>query len=276
MFQKTVGFRIFFFASLILIGIFVFFPLLWMINTALKPASQTFTLSFFTGGLTLDNFRAVLKDDRIMVYLRNSLIVSSISSVMATAVSAMAAYSFSKFRYRGRKSVMVVIMVSQAFPHAVLLLTIYTIMRKVGLLDNYLSLVLSYITFTLPVATWMLKTYFDQIPDALLESARIDGASAGRIMFQIILPLAIPGLISIAIYGFVWAWNDLLYSLTLVTSAAKRTLAPGLIMTYMGEFNTNWANMMAASILVSIPVTLIFIFLQRYFIQGMTSGAVKG
>ena len=95
-------------------------------------------------------------------------------------------------------------------------------------------------------------------------------------MFQIILPLAIPGLISIAIYGFVWAWNDLLYSLTLVTSAAKRTLAPGLIMTDMGEFNTNWANMMAASILVSIPVTLIFIFLQRYFIQGMTSGAVKG
>ena len=109
-----------------------------------------------------------------------------------------------------------------------------------------------------------------------MESAKIDGAGRVQIMTRIVMPLAVPGLISVAIYGFVWAWNDLLYSLTLVTSADKRTLAPGLILTYMGEFTTNWAEMMAASILVSLPVTLIFIFLQRYFIQGMTAGAVKG
>ncbi|MEA5015594.1 MAG: carbohydrate ABC transporter permease [Candidatus Limiplasma sp.] len=276
MFQKTVGFRIFFFASLVLIGLFVFFPLLWMVNTALKPSSETFTLSFFSSQMTLANFLAVLSDQRILVYLRNSLVVSSISSVLATTVSAMAAYSFSKFRYRGRRALMTGIMLSQAFPHAILLLTIYTVMRKLGLLDNYLSLVLSFITFTLPTATWTLKAYFDQIPDALMESARIDGASPLQIMVKVILPLAVPGLISIAIYGFVWAWNDLLYSLTLVTGADKRTLAPGLILTYMGEFTNNWSNMMAASILVSLPVTLIFIFLQRYFIQGLTSGAVKG
>lgn len=276
MFQKTIGFRIFFFASLILIGIFVFFPLLWMLNTALKPAADTFTLSFFSTLPTLENFRAVLEDARIMVYLRNSLTVSGISCLMSTVVSALAAYSFSKFRYRGRKGLMITIMVSQAFPHAILLLTIYTVMRNVGLLDNYLSLVLSFITFTLPTSTWMLKSYFDQIPDALMESAKIDGASPWQIMIRIVMPLAVPGLISVAIYGFVWAWNDLLYSLTLVTSADKRTLAPGLILTYMGEFTTNWAEMMAASILVSLPVTLIFIFLQRYFIQGMTAGAVKG
>ena len=171
---------------------------------------------------------------------------------------------------------MVTIMISQAFPHAILLLTIYTVMRNVGLLDNYLSLILSFITFTWPTSTWMLKSYFDQIPDALMESAKIDGAGRVKIMTRIVMPLAVPGLISVAIYGFVWAWNDLLYSLTLVTSADKRTLAPGLILTYMGEFTTNWAEMMAASILVSLPVTLIFIFLQRYFIQGMTAGAVKG
>lgn len=276
MFQKTVGYRVFFFVSLVVIGIFVFFPLLWMLNTALKPAAETFTLSFFSTIPTLDNFRDVLSDHRILVYLRNSLIVSAISCALSTLVSALAAYSFSKFRYRGRKSLMITIMVSQAFPHAILLLTIYTVMRKLGLLDNYLSLVLSFITFTLPMATWMLKTYFDQIPDALMESARIDGASPIQIMMKVIMPLAVPGLISVAIYGFVWAWNDMLYSLTLVTSADKRTLAPGLIMTYMGEFTTNWANMMAASIVVSLPVTLIFVLLQRYFIQGMTSGAVKG
>ena len=109
----------------------------------------------------------------------------------------------------------------------------------------------------------------------MAEPGKIDGAGQLRILFQIILPLAVPGMISIAIYGFVWGWNDLLYSLTLVTEASRRTFAPGLVMTFMGEFTTNWGNMMAA-VFVSIPVTLVFIFLQRYFIQGLTSGAVKG
>ncbi len=275
MFNKTLGYRVFLVTALILIGVFVFFPLTWMLNTALKPSKEIFTMSYFTS-FTLDNFANVLKDGRILQYLRNSLVVSLLSSLFATLVSALAGYSFSKFRYRGRKTIMVLVMMAQAFPHAILLLTIYTVMRKVGLLDNYLSLVLSFITFTLPVGTWTLKSYFDQIPDALIESAKIDGAGPLRIMRQIIFPLAVPGMVSIAIYGFVWSWNDLLYSLTLVTTARKRTLAPGLILTYMGEFQSNWSNMMAASILVSIPVTVMFIFLQRYFIQGLTSGAVKG
>lgn len=275
MFQKTLGYRIFMIISIVIIGTFVFFPLLWMINTALKPSADTFKLTFFSSRLTLDNIKSVLQDQRILIYLKNSLIVASISSVMSTLVSSLAAYSFSKFRYSGRKVIMIIIMISQAFPQAVLLLTIYTVMKKLGLLDNYLSLVLSFITFTLPMGTWMLKSYFDQIPDALMESAKIDGASPFQIMTKIVMPLAVPGLIAVAIYGFVWAWNDMLYSLTLVTSSSRRTLAPGLIMTYMGEFTTNWANMMAASVIVSIPVTLMFILLQKYFIQGMTAGAVK-
>ncbi len=275
MFQKTLGYRIFMIVSIVIIGTFVFFPLLWMINTALKPSADTFKLTFFSSRLTLDNIKSVLQDQRILIYLKNSLIVASISSVMSTLVSSLAAYSFSKFRYSGRKAIMIIIMLSQAFPQAVLLLTIYTVMKKLGLLDNYLSLVLSFITFTLPMGTWMLKSYFDQIPDALMESAKIDGASPFQIMTKIVMPLAVPGLIAVAIYGFVWAWNDMLYSLTLVTSSGRRTLAPGLIMTYMGEFTTNWANMMAASVIVSVPVTLMFIMLQKYFIQGMTAGAVK-
>lgn len=275
MFSKTTGFKIFFWTALILIGAFVFLPLLWMINTALKPSSQTFTLGFFTS-FTLENFKNVITDQRILCYLKNSLMVSILSSLLSTLISACAAYSFSKFRYRGRKSAMTLIMMSQAFPHAILLLTIYLIMRNLGLLDSYLSLVLSFITFTLPVGSWTLKNYFDQIPNALIESAKIDGAGQLAVLRKVIFPLAVPGMISVAIYGFVWSWNDLLYSLTLVTSADKRTLAPGLILTYMGEFQSNWANMMAASIVVSVPVTLMFIFLQRYFIQGMTAGAVKG
>lgn len=276
MFQKTKGFRIFFWVSLVTISTFVFFPLLWMINTALKPGSETFSLYFFTGPLTLGNFKHVITDPQILTYLRNSLIVSFSSSFFATLVSAFAGYSFAKFRYRGRKLTMSLFMMSQAFPQAILLISIYLMMQKLGLLGSYWALLLSYVTFTLPVGTWTLKSYFEGIPTALIESGKIDGAGQFRILFQIVLPLAIPGMISIAIYGFVWSWNDLLYSLTLVTEASRRTLAPGLVMTYMGEFTSNWGNMMAASILVSIPVTLVFIFLQRYFIQGLTSGAVKG
>lgn len=276
MFQKTNAFKVFFVVSLLTIGAFVFLPLLWMINTALKPTDMTFTSYFFTGPLTFDNIIHILTDPKVMNYLKNSLIVSFGSSFMATLVAAFAGYSFSKFRYRGRKFVMGMFMMSQAFPQAILLLSIYMLMNKTGLLGSYWALIISYVVFTLPVGTWTLKSYFDAISDSLIESAKMDGAGNFRIMMQIVFPLAVPGMISIAIYGFVWAWNDLLYAMTLVTDNARKTLAPGLVMTFLGEASTNWGYMMAASIVAAIPVMIIFVFLQRYFIQGLTAGAVKG
>ena len=225
--------------------------------------------------VTLDNIIKILTDKTIMTYLKNSLIVSFMSSFAATLVSSFAAYSFSKFRYRGRKLVMGAFMMSQAFPQAILLLSIYLMMQKLGLLGSYWSLMISYVVFTLPVGTWTLKGYFDGIPDSLIESAKIDGAGNFRIMSRIVFPMAVPGMVSIAIYGFVWSWNDLLYSMTLVTDPARRTLAPGLVMTFLGETSSNWSAMMSASIVAAIPVTIIFVFLQRYFVAGLTSGAVK-
>ncbi|WP_228441249.1 carbohydrate ABC transporter permease [Novibacillus thermophilus] len=259
-----------------LIGFFVFFPLYWMFNTALKTPEEVFLPTLFPNNPTLSNFTSALTDGLLLNYLKNSLFVAILSSFFATMVSAYAGYSFSKFRYRGRKTFMVSILISQVFPHAVLLLSIYVMMQAFGLLDNYLSLILSFIVFVLPVGTLTMKAYFDQLPDALIESAKIDGANQCRIIHKIIFPISIPGMISTAIYGFVWSWNDLLYSLTLITSPEKRTLAPGLILNYMGEFQQNWGEMMAASIIVSLPVTVMFILLQRFFIQGLTSGAVKG
>jgi len=276
MFEKTRSFRIFFWLSLILMILFLFFPLYWMINTALKPAEEVFTIRLFPANPTLGNFIEVLKSWEIRRYLENSLVLSVSSSFFATVVAAYAGFSFSKYRYRGRKSIMLLVLMSKMFPYAVLLLSLYVLMQGLGLLDRYASLVLAYITFTLPVGCWTLKTYFDEIPDDLIEAAKIDGAGQWRILHTIILPLALPGLVSVMIYGFVWSWNDLLYSLTLVTSPEKRTLAPGLIMHYLGEVQQDWAGMMAASVTVSIPVTLMFLLLQRFFIQGLTAGAVKG
>jgi multiple sugar transport system permease protein len=275
--NKSLGLKIIIAIIVVMICIYVFFPTYWMVITAFKSSSEIYNYNptFIPLKPTLNNFRSVLTDKKMLTYFKNSLFVSLVSCMLATLVAAYAGYSFSKFRYHGRKSFMYLILTAQMFPFAVLLLTIYLMMRRFGLLDNYLSLVLSYITFTLPIGTWALKSFFDQIPDSLIESAKIDGASKIVIVHNIMFPLAIPGLVSTAIYGFVWSWNDLLYSLTLINSPASRTLAPGLIMTYLGQFQQNWTNMMAASVTASIPVTLMFIFLQRFFIQGLTAGAVK-
>ncbi|MDF2611007.1 MAG: transporter permease [Lachnospiraceae bacterium] len=275
MFIKTRGFKLFIALASIIVGGFVLFPLFWLVNTALKPSEETFSLSLFLSNFTLEHVAAVLKSPDIMLYLRNSLLVSFASSIIGTLVAMFAGFSFSKFTYRGKRGFMTLVMMAQAFPQAILLLTLYVMMQKLHLDGSYMALILSYTAFILPVGTWTLKAFFDQLPDALIESAKIDGAGWPIIIFKIIFPLSVSSVISTAIYAFVWSWNDLLYSLTLITDASRRTLAPGLVMKYMGEFNNNWSEMMAASIIVSIPVTLIFIFLQRYFIAGLTSGAVK-
>jgi multiple sugar transport system permease protein len=274
--RRSIGFRIFFWIFIIAIGLFVFFPLYWMINTSFKPSSDIFDYRFFPSKLTFINFYEVIFETKVLMFMKNSLIVAGFSSIFSTIVSAYAGYSFSKFTYRGRKFLMLMFLSSRLFPFAILLLTIYQIVNFAGLRDSYLSLVLAFITFTLPVGTLTLKNYFDQLPDSIIESAKIDGAGVLKILHRIILPISVPGLAVIAIYGFVWAWNDVLYSLTLITSTEKRTLAPGLILTYFGEFQSSWASMMTAAIIVSIPVAVMFILAQKLFVQGLTSGAVKG
>jgi len=169
-----------------------------------------------------------------------------------------------------------VILVSQAFPSGILLISIYLMMKYFGLLDNHLSIILSYITFTLPIGTWTIKSYFDQLPNSLIESAKVDGAGTLTTIFRIIMPLAIPGIVSVLIVGFIWSWNDLLFSLTFITKEDLRTLGPGLQYAFMGEFHNDWGGLLAASLSFTVPITVMFIFLQRYFISGLTSGAVKG
>ncbi len=275
MFQNTKSFKILFWSLMITIGIFAFFPQLWMMSTALKPESEMYKLSFFQN-FDLSNFVRVLQNSAFLNYVKNGLVVSISASVLSTLISAFAGYSFSKFRYKGRKGVMGAIMVSQAFPQGLLLLSIYPMMQSLGMINNHGSIILAYIALTLPVGTWTLKTYFDQIPNALLESSIIDGAGEFKTMFQIIFPLAIPGMMTIAIYSFVWAWNDLLYALTLISDTANRTIASGMVFTFTGEGGNDWIGMMSASVIASVPVAIMFIFLQQYFVAGLTAGSVKG
>jgi multiple sugar transport system permease protein len=275
MFQKTLGFRIFFWTFIILIGVFTFFPQLWMISTSLKPASEMYKITFFKN-FDLSNINRIFHNLDFLGYLRNGMLVAIISCVISTLVSALAGYSFSKFRFKGRKQVMALILISQAFPQGLLLVSLYPMLQNMGMIDKLPSIIFAYVALTLPIGTWTLKAYFDQIPNSLMEAACIDGANDFTIMSKIVMPLAVPGMTTIAIYSFVWAWNDLLYALTLISTTAKRTLASGMIFTFTGEGGNDWIGMMAASVIASIPVAIMFIFLQRFFVAGLTAGAVKG
>ncbi|WP_411120366.1 carbohydrate ABC transporter permease [Streptomyces sp. 058-1L] len=261
---------------MLLIGLFALLPLYWMLVTALSPADRVFQFppDFLPDSITFANFRAVADDRQLFDYLTNSLIVALTTSVLSVVVSTYMGYSFSKFRYRGRRSLMHLVLASQMFPQSLLLITLYALFREMGMLGSYTALVLSFSTFTMPLCVWMLKGIFDTIPDALMEAAAIDGASRRRILHSVVAPLAAPGMAAAALFSFVRGWNDFIFALSLADKDTM-TLPPGLVNTYIGEFQTSWPTLMAASLVVSLPVVVAFMFLQRFLVGGLTAGAVK-
>ncbi|MGH2600757.1 MAG: carbohydrate ABC transporter permease [Dehalococcoidia bacterium] len=254
---------------------FGLFPMCWMVLTALRPDPEAFQFppKLLPDEITLEHFTAFARNEQLLGYLVNSVVVSVITALLSVVVSAFMGYSFSKFRYRGRRSLMYLVLASQMFPHALLLITLYAMFSVYGLLNTYTGLVLSFTAFTLPLCVWILKSFFDTIPDSVLEAAAIDGASRWRVLISIVLPLAKPGLIAAGLFAFVRGWNDFIFALTLA-GPDKQTLPPGLVNTYLGEFQTSWPDLMAASLIVSTPVVIAFIALQRFLVGGVT-GAVK-
>jgi multiple sugar transport system permease protein len=269
--------KIVFGLALVFIGFFLFFPLYWLVISSLKGNAELYQVipSPFPVQPTLEHFITAITTGKLPRYLANSLITSGASATLVTILAVYAGYSFAKYRYFGRQPVMLFMLSAQMFPFGLLLISIYPMMSSFGLLDTQLGLILSYIVFALPVSTYMLYSYFAQVPDELIDAARADGASDLRIFHTIVLPISIPPVVTVFLYSFMWSWNDLLYSMTLIVSDEKRTIGPGLLLTYLNEVNSDWGGAMAASLLASAPIVIAFMFLQRYFIQGVTAGAVK-
>jgi multiple sugar transport system permease protein len=275
--SESRGVRISAWIAVIVCGGFALLPIYWLLATSLTPRTEVFAFPprLWPTQISFEAYTSLVNNPALFTYLGNSVIVSVITAVLSVLVSAYMGYSFSKFRYRGRRSLMYFVLASQMFPQALLLVTLYTVFAAYNLLNTYTALVLSFTTFTLPLCVWMLKGFFDTIPDELIEAARVDGASRLRIIHSIILPLSAPGLIAAGLFAFVRGWNDFVFALTLA-GPDKQTLPPGLVNTYIGEASTAWPELMAASLVVSLPVAIAFIALQRFLVGGMTAGAVKG
>jgi len=274
---SSTGAKVVFGLALAAIGFFLFFPLYWLVISSLKGNAELYQIipTPFPLNVTLEHFVAALTKGKLPVYLFNSLVVSGASATLVTVLAVYAGFSFAKYRYFGRQPVMLFMLSAQMFPFGLLLISLYPMMSSLGLLDTRPGLILSYIVFALPVSTYMLYSYFSQVPDELIDAARADGAGDLRIFHTIVLPISIPPVVTVFLYSFMWSWNDLLYSMTLIVSDDKRTIGPGLLLTYLNEVNADWGGAMAASLIASSPIVVAFMFLQRYFIQGVTAGAVK-
>jgi multiple sugar transport system permease protein len=267
------------FGVLLFLFLLLFLPLYWLLITSIKPNQAAFKVppELFPSEPTLESYISQLQDRAgFLTYFLNSVIASTFATLLSITVSVLAGYAFSRFRFPAKRAVLVFILASQMFPLVVLLVGIYVLFRQLNLLDTYLGLILAFTSFSLPFSIWMMRGFFDTVPPELEQAAMVDGATRLQALLRVILPLVGPGVIAVGLYSFLNAWNNLLFALSLTSSQNMRTIPPGFLLTYVGEFQYQWADAMAGSVMVSLPMIVVFIFLQRYLIRGMTAGAVKG
>ncbi|MFV0253385.1 MAG: carbohydrate ABC transporter permease [Beutenbergiaceae bacterium] len=266
------------YALLAALTIYCIFPFVWMVLSAFKPRDEVRRSEprFWIDSPTLENFANVLIRQNFITYIRNSLVVSLSACLLSLAISILAGYVFSRyFRRRVVKYTNLGMLISQMIPGVLLLVPLYIIMRNLQVLDSYISLILAYTTFVIPLCTFMLSSAFDGVPISLEEAAQIDGCGKLATIIRVVLPVMIPSIVSVGLYAFINAWNEFMFGYIFISEDAFRTITPA-IMLFKGANSVDWGGLMAASVVAVLPVALIFLFLQRYFMAGLMSGAVKG
>ena len=260
----------------LLIVLFAMGPFVWMVLTSLTPteALNATGVSVSPAGWSLDNYVRLLQQTSFLDNMLDSLIIACGTVVLGLAVAVTAAYAFSRFRFAGRKLLMLQFLLINMFPIVLLILPLFVLMRKAGILDTHFGLILANATVAIPFAVWMLTSYVGAIPKSLDEAAMIDGCSRLTALRRVVLPLMMPGIISTGIYIFITAWNEYLYALTL----GGRNVRPVTvaIQTLIGEYQIEWGLLAAGAVVGAMPATILFLLVQRRLIGGLTQGAVKG
>jgi multiple sugar transport system permease protein len=254
------------------------FPLLWMAITSVKPQFELFQIppTFWPGEITFEHYWRVLNETPFLKYMRNSLAIATATTILVVGVATLGAHSLVRFRYPGREQLATLVLFTYLLPSVVLVLPLYLMLVSIGIANSVLSLVVAYTTFSLPYALWLLRSFMQGIPDDLEAAALVDGATRMEAFVDVILPQAVPGIISTSLFTFILAWNEYLFALILVNTDEARPLTTGVMGMLVSAFNIEWSLLMAASVMMSLPLIVIFTFLQRYLTRGFGAGGVKG
>lgn len=250
------------------------FPILYLFLLSIKPAELTFAPEVWLFTPTLENYQAVFEGGDFFRYLINSLVVGFTTMAIALTLGSLAAYGFARFKFRGNFWLRMSSLIPQMLPPITIIVPLYVLFMGLDLLDTQIALIISYLTFTLPLAIWMMTGFFEDIPVELEESAMVDGATRLVAFFRVSLPIATPGLAATAVLSFIYAWNEFLYAVIL-TGRNSRTL-PVVITSYMTNKAILWGRIAAAGSIVLIPVLIFALLTQRYLVRGLAGGAVKG
>ncbi len=260
----------------LLIAAFALFPILWGLSSSLKPTDRIieFPPRLLPEAPTLEHYQRIFHDDAAF-YIMNSALVSAATVFLTLALAALGGYALARYDFRGRTFTMMAVISVMSIPIASLLVPTFTLISVLGLFDTRLGLVLLYTAYQLPAALWMLYGYFMSLPVEIENAARVDGCSPTRTLRKVVLPLSKPGLVAAALFILVFAWNDFVVAVTMTSSQETRTF-PVAIYFYLGFYGREWGPLLAASLISIVPIIAVFVFLQRYFMSGLTGGGVKG
>jgi ABC-type glycerol-3-phosphate transport system permease component len=260
-----------------LMCLFALGPVLWALSTSLKPDRLIFIQppQWIPREIYFGHYAEVLQNPNMVHYYINSFLTAAWSTVVALGVGILGAYGFSRFKFPGNRTMMVSIMLTRMLPRVSLIVPFFVILQKLKLYNTRPGLIVVFLVITMPLSIWMLKGFFDSIPHEVEEAAIVDGCSPLKVLLRIDLPMILPAVASVGMYIFITAWNEFLLALTMTQGKALRTISVGLAF-YIDEFGVRWGSLMAASILMSIPATVVFSIFSKFLIKGLSEGAVKG
>ncbi|WP_162242446.1 MULTISPECIES: carbohydrate ABC transporter permease [unclassified Rhizobium] len=257
--------------------VFALFPLYWLLKVSVTPNDLLYSegVRMWPSHATLAHYRYVIENSAFPIFFRNSLIVAGSTALAVTLISSLSGYALSRFVFRGKYAVVALMLITQMFPLVMLVAPIFKMLSPLGLTNSLTGLVIVYTAFNVPFATFLMQSFFDGIPRDLEDAAMIDGASRFTAFRQIILPLTLPGIAATLGFVFTAAWSELLFALMLISGNDSATFPVGLL-TFVSKFSVDFGQMMAAGVMALVPACLFFLLIQRYLVQGLTAGAVKG
>lgn len=263
-------------AAVALALVFVLFPIVWMVFASMRPTAETVAYPpvWWPRDVTFAAYAGIFGDQRELRYFANSYIISGSTALLCLALGVPCAYGFSRFKIRAAPVILLVLLALQMLPNVSVVLQFFEMARRFGIYNTHFALIVTHSAFVLPITIWLLKGFFDSIPIALEEAAMVDGATRLEAMWHVVLPPALPGLVSTAVFAFLWSWNEFLFAVVLTSGADAAPLTIRMSQ-FFSQFGRDWSGIMALNVLAAIPLVVAFIFVQRWVVAGLTAGAVK-